>query len=93
MQIKLVEKNAVFVFDKKGVIILTDIIKSGNVLVGELIYDGKNVAILNRDDLGFEDDFDEYAQEIVSKLREKMTPEKFDEFLKESEKFMRSISK
>ena len=138
MQIKLVEKNAVFVFDRKGVIILTDIIKSENILVGELIYDGKNVAILNKDnkdffclkniaplirekikqskyvtivekdgddiysyqvevhlknDLGFEDDFDKYAQEVISKVKEKMTPEEFDEFLRESEKFIKSISK
>ena len=132
MQVKVIEKNAVFVFDKQGVIIITDIEKKGNIVIGELVYDGKNVAILNRnnreffslkniapimrekvkqskyvtviekdnddiysykvevhlkDDLGFEDDFDEFAQRVVSELKEKMTPEDFDDFVKASEKF------
>ena len=132
MQVKVIEKNAVFVFDKQGVIIITDIEKKGNIVIGELVYDGKNVDILNRnnreffalkniapimrekvkqskyvtviekdnddiysykvevhlkDDLGFEDDFDEFAQRVVSELKEKMTPEDFDDFVKASEKF------
>ena len=40
-----------------------------------------------KDDLGFEDDFDEFAQRVVSELKEKMTPEDFDDFVKASEKF------
>lgn len=137
MQVKLIEKNAVFMFDKEGVIILTDIEKSGNIVVGELLYDGKNIAILNRnnkeffslkniaplirekikhsksvtivekdkdnvysyqvevhlkDDLGFEDNFNEYAEKVISELKEKMTPEEFEEFMRETENFMQEVS-
>ena len=133
MQVKLVEKKALFLFDKKGVIIVTDIEKNGNIVMGELVYDGKNVAVLNRnnrdffslkniaplvrekiknseyvtviendegdiysyqvevhlkDNLGFKDDFDKYAQQVISELKAKMTPEEFEEFLRESEKFV-----
>ena len=136
MKIDLTEKNAVFLFDKEGVIVITDIEKGGNVTMGEFIYDGKNVAILNRnnkefftlkniaplvrekikqskfvtiiekdknniysyqvevhlkDDLGFEDDFEQYAEKIISELKEKMTPEEFEEFLHESEKLIEEI--
>ena len=135
MQVEVIEKNALFVFDKKGVIIITDIEKNGHIVIGEFVYDGKNVAILNRnnreffalkniapmirekikqseyvtiiekdkekddvysyqvevhlkDDLGFEDTFDEYAQTVIAELREKLSPEEFEEFIKESEKFI-----
>ena len=136
MQVELVEKNAAFTVDKKGVMIVTDIERKGNAVIGELIYDGKNVAILNRnnrdfytlrniapvirekikqakyvtiiekdesniysyqvevslkDDLGFKDTFDEYAQTVMSELKEKLSPEDFEEFLKESEKFVQDV--
>ncbi|MBP5215758.1 MAG: hypothetical protein J6039_04295 [Alphaproteobacteria bacterium] len=44
-----------------------------------------------KDDLGFEDDFDVFANKVISELKEKMTPEQYDEFLKESEKFIESL--
>lgn len=53
MQVNLVEKNALFMFDEKGVIIITDIEKNSAITIGELIYDGKNVAILNRNNKDF----------------------------------------
>ncbi len=137
MQVKLIEKNAVFLFDNEGVIILTDVEKNGNVVIAELFYDGKNVAILNRnnrdffsfkniaplirekikhskyvtiiekntddiysykvevhlkDDLGFKDDFNEYAERVIAILKEKMTPEEFENFLQKSEKFIQEVS-
>lgn len=133
MQVDLIEKECVFLFDKKGVIIITDIEKISDVIMAELIYDGKNVAILNRnnreffvlkniaplirekikqskfvtiiekdkenmysyqvevhlkDNLGFEDNFEKFAQEVIEKIKEKMTPEEFEEFLRESQKFI-----
>lgn len=136
MQVDLIEKNAVFLFDKDGVIIITDIEKNKDVVMAELLYDGKNVAILNRNnkeffclkniapiirekikqsknvtiveknkediysyqvdihlknDFGFEDDFDKCAQKVIEELKEKMTPEDFRTFLKESEKFVQEI--
>ena len=138
MQVKLIEKNAMFLFDKQGVIIITDIEKDRNATLAEFFYDGKNVAILNRnnkeffsfkniaplirerikeskyvtiiekdkddiysyqvevhlkDDLGFEDDFEEYAQKVVSKLKEKMSPEDFEKLVLDSEKFIQEVSK
>ncbi|MBR6409180.1 MAG: hypothetical protein IKS23_02935 [Alphaproteobacteria bacterium] len=136
MKIDLMEKNAVFLFDKEGVIVITDIKKNEDVVMGELLYDGKNVAILNRndkeffalkniaplirekikqskfvtviekdkdniysyqiavhlkDDLGFVDDFEKYAEKIISELKEKMTPEEFEEFSRESRKIVQEI--
>ncbi len=136
MQVELIEKNASFLFDDEGVIIATDIKKSEDIVTGELIYDSKNVAILNRnnreffalkniapfirnklnqskfvtiieenngdiysykvevhlkDDLGFADDFDKYAAKVLSELKEKMPPEEFEVFLRESEKFIQEI--
>jgi len=133
MQVNLIEKECVFLFDKKGVIIITDIEKISDVIMAELIYDGKNVAILNRnnreffvlkniaplirekikqskfvtiiekdkenmysyqvevhlkDNLGFEDNFEKFAQEVIEKIKEKMTLEEFEEFLRESQKFI-----
>lgn len=44
----IINKNAQFVFDKKGIMILTDIVSSDNAVKAELVYDGKNTAILNR---------------------------------------------
>ena len=136
MQVELIEKNASFLFDDEGIIVVTDIKKNENVTTGELIYDGKNVAILIRnnkeffsfkniapfirnklkqcgfitiieedkgdiysyqvevhlkDDLGFADDFDEYATKVLSELKEKMTPNEFEGFLREAEKFIQEI--
>ncbi len=136
MKIDLIEKNAVFLFDKEGVIVITDIKKNEDVVMGELLYDGKNVAILNRndkeffalkniaplirekikqskfvtviekdkdniysyqievhlkDDFGFVDDFEKYAEKIISELKEKMTPEEFEEFSRESRKIVQEI--
>jgi len=136
MKVDLVEANAVFLFDEEGILILTDINKTDFVVMGELIYDGKNVAILNRnnktfftlkniaplfreklkrakqvtiiekdrdtvysykvavsirDDLGFEDDFEVFADKVMSELQEKMTHEQFEQFVAESEKFVQSL--
>ncbi|MBO4295032.1 MAG: hypothetical protein J5896_06290 [Alphaproteobacteria bacterium] len=136
MQVNLTEKNATFLFDKEGIIIVTDIEKTDFVVMGELIYDGKNVAILNRnnksfytlkniaplfraklkqakdvtiveqdknsiysykvavnlkEDLGFEDNFDVFAEKVMTELQQKMTPEQFEQFLNESEKYARSM--
>ena len=41
-----------------------------------------------KDDLGFKDTFDEHAQTVIAELREKLSPEEFEEFIKESEKFI-----
>lgn len=134
MKVNLVSKNASFIFDKEGVIILTDIEKTNLVATGELLYDGKNVAILNRnnqdfyllkniapavrekmkqgsyvtiverdkdsiysyrvevhlkDDLGFEDDFDAFAEKVMSELKENLSPEEYEELLKESERILK----
>ena len=136
MQINLIEKNAVFLFDEEGVIVVTDIEKDKEVVKGELIYDGNNIAILNRnneefyslkgiaplirekikksklvtiiekdkdsiysyqlevhlkEDFGFEDSFQKDAGEILSKLKEKMTPQEFEDFLRESEKLIKEM--
>ena len=136
MKINLKEKNAVFLFDKEGVIIIADIEKKKDVIMAELIYDGKNVAILNRnnkeffcfkniaplirekikqskyvtivekddndlyaykvevhlkDDLGFEDNFEEFAQKITEELKKQLTPDEFDAFVKESGDFLQDI--
>jgi len=44
---ELIEKNAIFTCDEQGIMIVTDI-KGGPVTKGEVIYDGKNVVVLNR---------------------------------------------
>lgn len=133
MEVNLIQKNSSFLFDKEGVIILTDIEKTDVVVRGELIYDGKNVAILNRnnkdffvlkniaplirekikqaqyvtiierdqntiysyqvevhlkDDLGFEDDFEEFAEKVMSEIQKKLSVEDFEKFLSEAEKFI-----
>ena len=72
MKIDLIEKNAVFLFDKEGVIVITDIKKNEDVVMGELLYDGKNVAILNRNDKEF------FAlKNIAPLIREKIKQSKF----------------
>ncbi len=136
MQVELIEKNALFLFDDEGIIVITDIKKNEDVLKGELIYDGKNVVILNRndkeffsfkniapffrdkikqskyvtiveedgedmysykvevhivDDFGFKDDFDVFAQKVIDELKEKMSPQEFEEFMNESQKFVQEI--
>jgi len=136
MKVDLIEKNASFLFDKEGVIIIIDIDKNKEVVMAELLYDGKNVAILNRnnkeffalkkiapiirekikqsknvtiiekdkqdiysylvevhlkDDFGFEDNFDEFAQKVMNELKRKMTPADFQTFLNESVKFVQKI--
>lgn len=136
MLVNLTDKNAVFLFDEEGVMIVTDIVKDNFVTMGELIYDGKNVAILNRnnkdfyklkniaplirekikqaenvtiiekendniysyqvrvrlkDDLGFEDDFEEVAQQVLSDLQSKLSHEDFEKFLNESAKLIEGM--
>ena len=136
MEVNLIEKNAHFLFDKEGVIILTDVEKTDMLIIGELIYDGKNVAILNRnnkdffalkniapvireklkqskyvtivekeksdiysyqvevhmqDDLGFEDTFDEFADNMISEIEKKLSPDDFKKFLDEAEKFAQDL--
>lgn len=44
---ELIEKNAIFTCDEQGIMIVTDI-EGGPVTKGEVIYDGKNVVVLNR---------------------------------------------
>lgn len=41
--------KALFVADDEGVLILTDIADKPDITFGEVVYDGKNVAVLNRD--------------------------------------------
>ena len=45
---QFVEKNAVFMTDEEGVLVITDIKPDNEVKCAEFIYDGKNTAILNR---------------------------------------------
>ena len=45
--------NAVFIKDDEGIIILTDITDKPEITYGEIIYDGKNIAFLNRDNTEF----------------------------------------
>ena len=42
MAVDIVYKNANFLFDRDGVMIVTSIENAGIVIRGELIYDGKN---------------------------------------------------
>lgn len=63
----IINKNAQFIFDDKGVIILTDIVSTDNVKVGELVYDGKNSAILNRNNKDYY-----LLQNIAPCFREKL---------------------
>lgn len=43
-----IEKNALFTKDEQGVIIITDINDGAVVIRGEVVYDGRNAVILNR---------------------------------------------
>lgn len=45
---EVIVANALFVADDEGVMVITDIKNKPDVVFGELIYDGGNVAILNR---------------------------------------------
>lgn len=45
---EIINQNALFTFDEEGVMIITDIKFSAVVVRGELVYDGKNTIILNR---------------------------------------------
>lgn len=126
--------NAMFLFDKEGVMILTDI-EGGKVRLGELTYDGKNHALLKRDhqiyllknisplirtkikdntyvtivekngddlrsydvkvhmvkDLGYEDDWESYAQSLYDNLQANMSEADFERFLKDSEKIIDAL--
>ena len=53
MAVDIVYKNANFLFDRDGVMIVTSIENAGIVIRGELIYDGKNTAVLNRNNKEF----------------------------------------
>lgn len=70
MQVDLIEKHADFLYDKEGVMIVTDI---------------------EKDNLGFEDDFDAYAKKVMSELKEKMTPEQFEKLANESAKIIKEF--
>ena len=50
---KVTVANALYVADDEGIMVITDIKNKPDIVYGELIYDGGNVAILNRnnDDL------------------------------------------
>jgi len=129
-------RNANFWIDSRGVLIFTDIEKSEEVSKAEVVYDGKNAVLLNKndkefyvlkniaprlrqklasaksvivveqnkggmysyevvlrkvDDLGVEDDWDQYAKEVYAKLKEKMSPEDFAQFTKEAEGFLDKV--
>jgi len=132
-------KNALFTKDEEGVIIITDIDNSNAVIRGEVVYDGKNAVILNRnnkeyyalknippfirdvllnsktvtiverkdengiysysvnvrmvDDLGIEDDWEEYSAEIMAKLEEQLTPQQLSDFMDEAKKIYENITK
>ena len=45
--------NAAFIKDDEGIIILTDIANKPEITYGEIIYDGENIAFLNRDNTEF----------------------------------------
>ena len=45
--------KALFVKDVDGIMIMTDIEDKPDVTYGEIVYDGKNVAVLNRDNKDF----------------------------------------
>ena len=40
--------NSIFMEDDEGVIVITDISENEDMLVGEFVYDGKNIGIFNR---------------------------------------------
>ena len=63
----LLETKALFIADDEGVLILTDIADKPDITFGEVVYDGKNVAVLNRDNQEY------YVLEnIQPELRESM---------------------
>lgn len=67
MNIDIINGNANFLFDSDGVMIVTSITNGGAVVRGELIYDGKNTVILNRNNKNF------YAfKNIAPVIREKI---------------------
>ncbi len=47
--IKLIEKSALFIGDEEGILVVVDIECDSKVTNAEIIYDGKNTVILNRD--------------------------------------------
>ena len=64
-------KNANFWIDAQGVLIFTDIEKEGEVSKAEVIYDGKNAVVLNRNDKDF------YAlKNIAPRYRQKISDAK-----------------
>ena len=58
--------HVLFVQDDEGIIAITDIADLPKVMVGELVYDGNNVAFLNRDNRFFA------LQNIPPSLRESL---------------------
>lgn len=40
--------NSIVIEDDEGIIIITDIFETNDMLVGEFVYDGKNVGVYNR---------------------------------------------
>ncbi len=53
MAVDIIYKNANFLFDRDGVMIVTSIEDAGIIIRGELIYDGKNTVVLNRNNKEF----------------------------------------
>lgn len=51
--IEISNANAVFIKDDEGIIILTDITNKPQITYGEIVYDGMNIAFLNRDNTEF----------------------------------------
>ena len=129
-------KDANFWADKEGILIFTDIEKKGDVSKAEVVYDGKNAVVLNRndesfyvlkniaprirkkiadaksvvvverdkdgiysyevvlrkvDDLGIEDEWEQYATGVYNQLKEKMSPGEFAQFIKESGDFLDKV--
>lgn len=120
---KITVAKALYVADDEGIMVITDIDNKSDIVYGELIYDGGNVAILNRNNedlfvlpnispdlrqtvanaseiviiehrdaedvyaysvevksvesMNLPDDWDEYANEIITDLKNNLSPEDF----------------
>lgn len=134
-----IAKNALFTKDEQGVIIITDINDDAVVTRGEVVYDGKNAVVFNRnnkeyyalknippfirdalnksetvtivenkngkdiysysvkvrlvDDLGIEDDWEEYSAKMMADLEKQLTPHQLSDFMNEAEKIYENMAK
>lgn len=72
LKTELISGNAVFTKDDEGVIIITDILNNGRVAAGEVVYDGKNALILNRNNEKYYvfKNIPPYIRDVLSKTKE-----------------------